>query len=94
MIFEIVSRLTSVPYVSARWACTSPVVSPFAVSEMTIESTPFSRRCRFLTVAGSKLLSRSRGTSMSTGPTSVITVFDRVPLRELPPLRPAESCFV
>ncbi len=28
----------------------------------------------------------------STGPTSVITVLDRVPLRELPPLRPSAAC--
>ena len=29
-----------------------------------------------------------------TGPASVITVFERVPLRLLPPSRAAESCFV
>lgn len=37
------------------------------------------------------LASRSRGTSISTGPTSVSTVFERVPLRELPVPRPAGS---
>jgi hypothetical protein len=38
VIFEIVSRLMSVEYTSARCASTSPVVSPLAVSEITIES--------------------------------------------------------
>jgi hypothetical protein len=45
------------------------------------------------TVNGSKLPSRSRGTSISTGPISVITVFERVPLRLLPWLRPSAACF-
>ena len=90
MIFEIVSREMFVEYTSARCASTSPVVSPFAVSEMTIESTPSRRRWFLRTVSGSKLPSRSRGTSNSTGPISVITVFDRVPLRLL---RPSAACF-
>ena len=93
MILEIVSRDIVVAYTSARWASTSPVVRPLAVNEMTIESTPSKRRWRLRTVCGSKLLSRSRGTSISTGPISVSTVFDRVPLRELPWLRPAAACF-
>ena len=42
--------------------------------------------------AQSKLESRSRGTSISTGPISVSTVFVRVPLREFPPSRPATAC--
>ncbi len=73
-------------------AWTSPVVRPFAASEMTISSTPDRRFCRFLTIFGSKLPSRSRGTAISTGPTSVSTVLARVPLRELPPFFPAGSC--
>ena len=36
--------------------------------------------------------SMSRGTSISTGPISVSTVFDRTPLRELPRFRPTGSC--
>ena len=39
-----------------------------AESEMTISSTPVSRRCRLATIFGSKLESRSRGTDISTGP--------------------------
>jgi hypothetical protein len=70
----------------------SPCVRPFADSESTISSTPVSRRCRFLTMAGSKEPSRSRCTSIPTGPMSVSTVLDRVPLRELPPSLPAGSC--
>lgn len=53
---------------------------------------PVSRFCRLATIFGSKLPSRSRGTSISTEPTSVSTVLERVPLRELPPLRPRASC--
>src|SRR5487761_1488295 len=60
---------------------------------MTISSTPVSRRCLLATIFGSKLESRSRGTEISTGPVSVITVLARWPLRELPPSRPARSCF-
>ena len=51
------------------------------------------RRWRFLTSCGSKVQLRSRGTWISTAPTlSVITVFERVPLRELPEPRPMGSC--
>ena len=59
---------------------------------MTMFPTPVSRRCLFATILGSKLESRSRGTEISTGPASVITVFARCPFRELPPSRPAGSC--
>ncbi len=72
--------------------CTSPVVKPLAVNEITISSTPDSRRCCFLTSCDSKLASRSLGTSMSTGPTSVSNFLVRVPLRELALFRPAASC--
>ena len=58
-----------------------------------MSSTPPRRRCRLATIFGSNVLSRSRGMSISTGPTSVITVLARCPLREFPPSRPAGSCF-
>jgi hypothetical protein len=67
------------------------VVKPFADSEITSSSTPDNRRLRLATIFGSNEPSRSRGTSTSTGPTSVKTVLDRCPLRELPPSRPAAS---
>lgn len=47
---------------------------------------------RFLTIFGSKEPSRSRSTTISTGPTSVSTVLERLPLRELPPFLPTGSC--
>jgi hypothetical protein len=67
-------------------------VSPLAVSDNTISSMPLSRRWRFLTICGTKLLLVSRGTSISTGPISVNTVLARVPLRESPiPARPGHA---
>ncbi len=66
-----------------------PVVRPFAARETTVSSTPPRRFCRLATIFGSKLASRSRGTSISTEPTSVSTVLEQVPLRELPVPRPA-----
>ena len=42
-----------------------------------MSSTPVSRRCLLATIFGSKLESRSRGTLMSAGPASVITVLAR-----------------
>jgi hypothetical protein len=54
--------------------------------------TPASRRCRLRATCGSNEPSRSRGTSISTGPMSVSTVFDRVPLREFPRLRQDRAC--
>ena len=92
VMVEMVSLDTWAPYTSARCAEISPVVSPLADSDSTMPSTPASRRCRLRTIFGSNEASRSRGTSIVTGPTSVSTVFDRVPLRELPPSRPAGSC--
>jgi hypothetical protein len=75
------------------WALISPVVSPLAYSESTMVSTSPERRCHFFTIAGSKLPTRSRGTSISTGPQlSVSTVLVRVPLREFPVFCPAGSC--
>jgi hypothetical protein len=92
VIVEIVSFDTDTSYTSARCAATSPVVNPFAVNEMTRSSIPDRRRCRFATIRGMNDASRSRGTSISTGPASVTTVFARVPFREFPPSRPTRSC--
>jgi hypothetical protein len=88
----MVSFDTVAPYTSARCAETSPVVNPLADSDNTIPSMPSRRRWRLRTICGSNEASRSRGTSMSTGPTWVSTVLERFPLREFPPLRPAGSC--
>jgi hypothetical protein len=92
VIAVIVCFETSAPYTSARCALISPCVSPFADREITMPSTPVSRRCLLATIFGSKLASRSRGTVISTGPASVSTVLARWPVRELLPLRPATSC--
>ncbi len=92
VIVEMVCLDTLAPYTSARCAQISPCVNPLADNEITRSSSPVSRRCRFLTSCGSKLPSRSRGTSMDTGPASVKTVLPRLPFRELPPSRPAGSC--
>jgi hypothetical protein len=73
----IVALDTSAPYTSARCALISPWVRPFADSEITMSSTPVSRRCLLATIFGSKLESRSRGTESSTGPVSVSTVLVR-----------------
>ena len=74
VILEIVSLETLAPNTSAKCAAISPVVSPFALSDNTISSTPVSRRCRFFTICGSNVAPVSRGTSISTGPISVSTV--------------------
>ncbi|SFP73160.1 hypothetical protein SAMN05421854_106420 [Amycolatopsis rubida] len=68
------------------------MVNPLAAKEITISSTPVKHFCRFATIFGSKLASRSRGTSTFTGPTSVRTVLERAPFRQLPVPRPAGSC--
>ena len=52
------------PYTSAKCAEISPVVSPFAYSEIATASTSVRRRCRFLTMTGSNVPARSRGTSI------------------------------
>ena len=84
---------TDAPYTSAKCALISPVVNPLAYNDKTTVSTSDSRRCRFLTITGSKVPSRSRGTTTSTGPAlSVSTVLVRRPLRELPRLRPSTAC--
>ena len=48
-------------------------------------------RLFFGTITGSKDPLRSRGTAISTGPLTVVTVFVVAPLRELPDPRPAGS---
>jgi hypothetical protein len=83
---------TAAPEISATCAEISPWVNPFADNEITRSSIPESRRCRFATITGSNEDSRSRATSISTGPAPLSTVFGRVPFREFPPVRPAGSC--
>ncbi len=68
---EIVSLDTLAPQISARCAEISPVVKPFALSDNTMSSTPPRPRQCSRTIVGSKVPSRSRGTSISTEPTSV-----------------------
>jgi len=52
----IVCFETSAPYTPAKCAAISPWVSPFADREITMSSTPVSRRCLFATILGSKRL--------------------------------------
>ena len=56
---------------------------PPAYRLMIISSRPPRRRDPFGTSCGVKLPLRSRGTANSTSPTSLETVFELVPLREL-----------
>src|SRR5215831_7026477 len=84
VIAVMVCLETSAPYTSARCALISPWVSPFADREMTMSSTPVSRRCLLAAIFGSKLESRSLGTESSTGPVTIagiaaITAFRIVP---------------
>src|SRR5215213_4594235 len=72
----------------------SPVVNPRAYNDNTISSMLDSRRCRFATITGSKLPSRSRGTSTATSPEPVNTALARLPLRELPGSAPTGSCLM
>ena len=72
VIRETVSLLIDAPYTSAKWALISPVVSPFANNEIATASTSLSRRCRFLTMTGSNVPARSRGTSMVTSPAATV----------------------
>jgi hypothetical protein len=91
VIRVIVSFETLAPYTSAKCAEISPWVSPLADSDNTSGSIPSRRRWPVRTITGSKLASRSRGTSISIGPTSVMTVLARFPLRELPRSRPSSA---
>jgi hypothetical protein len=56
-----------------------------------MSSSPCSRRSPLGTSRGSKLLSRSRGTSRPIGPIWDCTVFGVVPFREFGDPRPTES---
>ena len=56
-----------VPFLDYDVEIRTAVVRPLATSESTMVSTPPRRRCRFLTMTGSKVASRSRGTSIWTG---------------------------
>ena len=56
-----------------------------AYNEIATASTSVRRFCRLLTITGSNVPARSRGTSMVTSPAaSVSTVLGRVPLRMFP----------
>ena len=93
VIREIVSLEIDTPYTSAKCALISPVVNPRANNDNTTASTSFRRRCRFLTMTGSNVPSRSRGTSITTSPAAgVVTVLARVPLRELALFLPSAAC--
>ncbi len=82
VIRETVSLLMDAPFTSWKCAEISPVVGPLANRLIATASTSDRRRCRFLTITGSKVPARSRGTGIVTSPAaSVSTVFGRVPLR-------------
>ena len=72
---------TSVAYCSARKSWISRTVMPRAYSATTLSSNPVKRRSCLGMSSGSKLPSRSRGTSMRSGPSSVSTVLPVLPLR-------------
>ena len=92
VIRVIVSSGTLAPQASAKCAEISPLVSPRLDRLSTTVSISDSRRCRLPTITGANVPSRSRGTSISTAPAaSVSTVLDRLPLRELPRLRPSTA---
>lgn len=83
VILEIVSLEMEAPYTSWKCAEISPVVKLLANG--LIATASVSRRCRFLTITGSKVPDRSLGTEIVTSPAaSVSTVLARVPLRTLP----------
>ena len=76
------------PVLRALTAVTDPQPQDVAMAltrhrQGDISSTP-DRFCRLATILGSNDPSRSRGTSMSTEPTWVSTVLERIPLREFP----------
>jgi hypothetical protein len=70
VIVEIVALETSAQ-TSARWACTSPAVKPFAESEMTSSSTPARRRCPWPDLRFETAVAVAAGMSISNGSTSV-----------------------
>ena len=88
---EIVSWLSSVPSVAARWCWMSRTVIPPAYRLMIISSRPPTRRAPLGTSREANEELRSRGWSRRRSPTSVPTVFGVAPLRELPERCPARS---
>ena len=94
VILETVSLLMEAPYTSWKCALISPVVRPLANRLIATASTSERRRCRFLTITGSNVPARSRGTAIVTSPAaSVSTVLGRVPLRMLPFSAVGTWCF-
>ena len=77
------SGLTSVAYCSARKPWISRTVMPRAYMATILSSNPVNRRSCLGMSSGSKLPSRSRGTSIRSGPSSVRTVLPVLPLRWL-----------
>src|SRR5580704_10701059 len=63
---------------------------PRAYIESTLSSKPVHRVWCLATILGSKLLSRSRGTAISTSPKSPLSFFWLAPLRRLLPLPSAQ----
>ena len=84
---------TSTPYISFRCPSISRVVMPREYIEMILSSNPVKRVWFLAIICGSKLPFRSRGVSRSISPKSPFSFFLLVPLRELPLLLPAGSCF-
>ena len=75
---------TSVPYCSLRKPWISRIVIQWAYMATILSSKPVKRRSCLGIRTGSKLPTRSRGTSIFNGPSSVRTVLPLTPLRWLP----------
>ena len=82
--FELVPLLRSTPMVDSKWWRISRAVIPPAYRPMIIESSPSILRWPLRTRRGVNEPARSRGTSISKGPTSESMVLVVVPLRALP----------
>lgn len=74
---------TSVAYCSSKNPWISRTVMPRAYMATILSSKPVKRRSCFGISSGAKLPSRSRGTSIRTGPSPVSTVLAPLPLRWL-----------
>src|SRR5208283_5270741 len=85
--------LTSTPYISFRCPWISRVLMPRAYIDKILSSNPSKRVWCLPRICGSKLPLRSRGVSTTNSPNSPFTVLLVAPLRELPLLCPAGSCF-
>ena len=70
---ETVSALIEKPYISRTVAAMSRCDMPRAYIDITRDSMPVRSRSPLGTTAGSKVASRSRGTSMGTSPALVRT---------------------